>query len=174
MGRPYAKLYRDIWTDPDFTSLPMAAQYVYLFLVSQPNLNAAGVLPLQPRRWAFIATQMKPSDFENELAILDDRKYVLADYDSEELLVRTFIRNDGLWRIPNTLNAVLRDAGSGASPGLRLALAAELALLPVDELDGKRAASMKAQVSRVRSTLSATLRPTVEPRVAPTVGLTHG
>lgn len=169
MGRPYAKLYRDIWADPDFTGLPMMAQYVYLFLVSQPNLNAAGILPLQPRRWAFIAGHMKAADFENELTILNDRKYVLADYESEELLVRTFIRNDGLWRIPNTLHAVLRDAECVASPVLRLALAEELARLPVDDLDGKRAMSMKAQLSRVTATLSATVRPTVRPRVGPRV-----
>lgn len=161
MGRPYAKVYRDIWADPDFTGLPIPVQYLYLFLVSQPNLNGAGVLPITIRRWAFTAGQVKPADIEHDLTILNDRRYVLTDYDTEELLVRTFIRNDGLWRIPNTLYAVLRDAEQVASPALRAELAAELAALPVDDLDGKRAEAMKAQVSRVTATLSSTVRPRV-------------
>lgn len=161
MGRPYAKLYRDIWADPDFTGLPVAVQYLYLFLLSQPNLNAAGVMGLTIRRWALVAGNVKPPDVEHGLTMLSDRKYVIADYDSEEVLIRTYIRNDGLWRIPNTLYAVLRDAEAVASPVLRLALATELASLPVDELTGKRADVMKAQVSRVTATLSATVRPRV-------------
>ena len=161
MSRPYAKLYRDIWSDPDFTGMPVTVQYLYMFLLSQPNLNAAGVMGLTIRRWALVAGGIKPADIEHDLTILGDRKYVIPDYDSEELLIRTYIRNDGLWRIPNTLYAVLRDAEHTASPILRLALAAELALLPVDELTGKRADVMKAQVSRVTATLSATVRPRV-------------
>lgn len=163
MGRPYAKLYRDIWTDPDFTSLPAVMQYLYFFLVSQPNLNAAGVLPLTIRRWATISGGVKAGDIECDLAVLHDRKYIVMDAETEELLVRTFIRNDGLWRIPNTLYAVVRDAERTVSPTLRASLACELAALPVDELTGKRAADMKAQVSRVVATLSATVRPTVAP-----------
>lgn len=163
MGRPYAKVYRDIWADGDFTGLPAAVQYLYLFLLSQPNLNAAGVMGLTIRRWATAAGNVKPADIEHDLTILSDRKYVLTDYDCEELLIRTYIRNDGLWRIPNTLYAVLRDAEAVASPVLRLALAAELALLPVDELTGKRSDVMKAQVSRVTATLSSTVRPRVRP-----------
>lgn len=125
MSRSYAKVYRDIWADPDFTGQPAAAQYLYLFLLSQPNLNAAGVLPLTVRRWAATAGRVKPEHIESDLAILASRRYVLTDYDTEELLVRTYVRNDGLWRIPNTLYAVVRDAAKTVSPALRLALADE-------------------------------------------------
>lgn len=166
MGRPYAKVYRDIWADADFTSLPVTVQHLYLFLVSQPNLNAAGVLPLTVRRWAFTAGRVKPADIENDLAILNGRRYALTDFDTEELLVRTFIRNDGLWRIPNTLYAVVRDAALTVSPTLRACLAGELASLPVADLEGKRAADMKAQVTRVIATLSS--------RVGPTQGSSRG
>lgn len=163
MGRPYAKVYRDIWADGDFRQLGPEARYVYIFLLSQPDLNAAGVLPLTIRRWA-AKLGITVTALDSALSLLDQREYAVIDDGTEELLVRTFIRNDGLWRIPNTLYAVVRDAERTVSLTLRATLAAELAALPVDELTGKRAADMKAQVSRVVATLSATLGATVGPR----------
>lgn len=162
MGRPYAKLFRDIWADKDFCRLGPEARYIYLYLVSQPDLNAAGVLPLTVRRWA-TGAGLSQDAINAAAALLDERGYVVTDTGTEELLVRTFIRNDGLWRIPNTLYAVVRDAARTVSPTLRATLAAELGSLPVDELTGKRAAEMKAQVSTVVATLTATLGSTVEP-----------
>ncbi len=165
MSRSYAKVYRDIWADPDFTAQPAAAQYLYLFLLSQPNLNAAGVLPLTVRRWAAIAGQVKVEHIESDLAILASRRYVLTDYDTEELLIRTYVRNDEIWRIPNTLRAVVRDAGRVASPVLRQALAGEFSLLPVDDLAGTKAEAMKLQVKTAIATLRSTVRSTVSSRV---------
>ena len=166
MGRPYAKLYRDIWSDPDFTALGPEARYVYMFLFSQPDLNAAGVLPLTVRRWAARAA-LTTDGIGASLTALSDHEYVVMDAGTEELLVRTFIRNDGLWRIPNTLYAVVRDAARTVSPTLRSTLAAELAALPVDELTGKRSADMKVQVI----TVVATLRSTLGSRVGPRAGM---
>ena len=162
MGRPYAKLYRDIWTDPDLRALGRDARYVYIFLFSQPDLNAAGVLPLTVRRWAGTAG-MTPEEMTGTLALLNDHRYVVIDDATEELLIRTYIRNDELWRIPNTLYAVVRDAARTVSPTLRATLAAELAALPVDNLTGKRAADMKVQLTTVTATLSRTVDPTVGP-----------
>jgi hypothetical protein len=163
MGRPYAKLFRDIWADKDFCALDPEARYVYLFVISQPDLNAAGVLALTVRRWA-ARLGITVAAVEAALELLHIRGYVVMDVETEELLVRTFIRNDGLWRIPNTLYAVVRDAERTVSPTLRATLAAELGSLPVDELSGKRSAEMKAQVSTVVATLGATVEPTEEPR----------
>lgn len=159
MSRSYAKVYRDIWGDQDFICLPSPVQYLYLFLISQPNLNAAGVLPLTIRRWAMSAGRMKPEQVESSLATLELKNYIITDHETEELLVRTYIRNDGLWRIPNTLYAVVRDAARTVSPTLRAALAGELRALPVDNLEGKRARDMKSQVTTVIATLGRTVAP---------------
>jgi hypothetical protein len=161
VGRAYAKVYRDIWTDPDFTGQPAAVQYLYLFLLSQPNLNAAGVLPLTIRRWAAAAGRVQAADIESDLTILEKARYVVVDYGTEELLIRTYVRNDEIWRIPNTLYSVLRDAERVSSTVLRQALADEFSLLPVDDLDGKRAEAMKLQVTTVTATLRLTVGVTV-------------
>ena len=165
MGRPYAKLFRDIWTDGDFLSLSPETRYVYMFLFSQPDLNAAGVLPLLPGRWSRMAA-ITTDAMRGALRILDKHEYALIDEGTEELLIRTYVRNDELWRIPNTLYSVVRDAARTVSPFLRGTLADELSRLPVDELDGKKAAQMKLQVT----TVTATLRATAGPRVGPTEG----
>src|SRR5262249_36329458 len=117
MGRPYAKLFRDIWADKDFCTPRAEAPYVYMFALSQPDLNAAGVLALTVRRWA-TRLGITVTAVETALRLLNDREYVVMDTETEELLVRTFIRNDGLWRIPNTLYAVARDAARTVSPTL--------------------------------------------------------
>lgn len=174
MGRPYAKLYRDIWADKDFIDLPAGVQYLYMFLLSQPDLSAAGALALTVRRWAAFTGGATTTDIEAALAILEKRRYILVDYDTQEVLIRTYVRNDGLWRIPNTLYSVLRDAEKLQSPQLRQELAGEFAALPVDELDGKRAEAMKAQITRVTATLSSTVRPRVHPTVRQGLGQLFG
>ncbi|WP_346090478.1 hypothetical protein [Pseudonocardia benzenivorans] len=98
-------------------------------LLSQPDINYAGVLPLTERRWARCCTELSRADVESTIEELADRGYVLVDYDTEELLIRSFMRNDGLWKQPKMLHAALRQALATASRHLRQGLARELGRL---------------------------------------------
>jgi len=59
----------------------------------------------------------------------------VVDDDTEELLVRSFIRNDGVAGQPNVLKMALREAQQTASPRLRSTLATELRRLPPKRSD---------------------------------------
>lgn len=126
MARAHARVFARIWADKDFRLLSEAGQRMYLLLLSQADLNYAGVLPLTERRWANLCEESTSDGVEGAVEELTNARYVVVDYDTEELLVRTFIRNDELWKQPKVLAVALREALATASRGVRAALADEL------------------------------------------------
>jgi hypothetical protein len=130
MARDYAQVHHVIWQDADFTSLPAADQRLYFLLVSQSSINYAGKLDLTIARWSRYAPDTTPADVRASLDRLHARRYVLVDPDTEEALVRTFIRNDGLWSNVRMLRVAVRQAHQVQSPMLREALREELSKLP--------------------------------------------
>ncbi|MBM7771754.1 hypothetical protein JOD54_001958 [Actinokineospora baliensis] len=132
MARDHARLYLDIWDDEDFLALSTPAKLMYLFLFSQRRLTYAGMLDVAVRRWAKSHPDLGLDGVRAALAELDAARFVVVDQDTEELLVRSFVRRDELWRQPNTLRAALRTAFEIVSPILRASLARELRRLPVE------------------------------------------
>lgn len=94
MARTYAKLLSSIWQDTDFTRLPASAQRLYLLLVSQRTINLCGVIDLTPRRWASCAHDTTPDDVDEDLAALEQARFVVIDPDTDEVWVRSFIKHD--------------------------------------------------------------------------------
>lgn len=125
-GRRHAQIFTRIWDDEDFVSLPPSEQRLYLLLVSQRNLNYAGVVPLTERRWARYSSQTGEQDIRDALDGLAHRRYVVVDTQTQELLVRSFVRNDEVWKQPKLLTLALREALDTTSQELRSALSAEL------------------------------------------------
>ncbi|GAA4527521.1 hypothetical protein [Amycolatopsis samaneae] len=132
MARDHARLDLYIWNDDDFCALSASAKLIYLQLVSQSNLTYAGVLNLSVKRWGRPHPDLDLAEVRAALAELDAARFVVIDQDTEELLVRSFIRNDKLYKQPNVLRGALRRAFEIESPILRAALAAELRRLPVE------------------------------------------
>jgi hypothetical protein len=126
MAREHARVLTRIWEDPDFCALPLEQQRLYFLLLSRRNLSACGVVPLQVRKWARCAPDTTVEDVERVLHELEAKQYVFVDADTEEVLVRTLIRNDGVLKVPNVFKAALRQALSVEAPKLRQVLAGEL------------------------------------------------
>jgi hypothetical protein len=93
MARSYAKIYVSIWAD-DFKALTRGAQHLYFVLVSNPKLSPAGCVVCQPRKWAKYATGCDQADVTDALEELIQARYVLHDEDTDEVLIRSFIRHD--------------------------------------------------------------------------------
>lgn len=126
MARDHGRLLCRIWTDPDFRALPRTAQALYAQLISQKEINNAGVLPLMLSKWAKGCDEMTSTAIVADLAALVDGRFVVVDTDTEEVLVRSFIRNDGVLKQPNVFKNALRCAEAVDSPAIRAALAVEL------------------------------------------------
>ena len=162
MARNYAQIKSDIWKDEHFkTTLGVDAQWMYFTLLSQPNLNGAGVLPLQDRRWRRLAEDLTADRVEAALHRLQAHWYVLVDEDTEEVLIRSFIRNDGLWKQPNVLKSALGHAKNTLSAPLRAVIWHELERLPLHQLADDRAERTRTLIETLRETLRGTLSETL-------------
>ncbi|HEU5151517.1 MAG TPA: hypothetical protein VFU19_13520 [Iamia sp.] len=94
MARSYGKLLLGVWADDDYRALGPMPQWLYAHLLAYPGLSFCGVLPLQPRQWARIADGASEDDVRAALRTLQGRRYLVVDDDTEEVLVRTFVRHD--------------------------------------------------------------------------------
>jgi hypothetical protein len=116
----------EIWNDTDFTALDWGSQWGYWFITSQPDLDYTGVISLRTRRWAKKADGLTVAKVEGFVSRLAAARFVVVDEDHEELLVRSFMRRDKIYRQPNILRAALKQLSSVSSPILRSALAVEV------------------------------------------------
>lgn len=95
MARDYARIMTNIWQNREFCQLGEPEQRGYLLLVTQPDISAAGVLALRMRRWADMSSSSSVESFADVLKRLEETRFIVVDWDAEEVLVRSFIRWDG-------------------------------------------------------------------------------
>lgn len=128
MTRTYGYVDCGIWDDPEFIGLSAGAQRTYFMLITQTDISACGSLALTLRRWSRTCS----SDGINSwLLELSDARFVVMDEDTEELLVRTFVKYDGGHKHAKRVMAVVATAKAIKSPTLRYSVASELAKLGV-------------------------------------------
>lgn len=153
MPRTHGRVMSAIWNDGDFINMRRGAQGMFMFLLSQPDLSHAGLVPMRVNRWAKKAEDLSAKQVRSELDYLAERDFVVVDEDTEEVLIRTMVRNDGVYKQPLVMERMREDAKQIESPMLRQAFAAELDRLPLDELSTEPAKnggpSVRERVERV-------------------------
>lgn len=127
MAREYARTRIDIADDRDFESLSVDAQFVYLrILIPDPSLRYSGVVDWRPNRLTRKAKDLTLDRLIAAAAELEERRYVLFDPETEEALVRSFIRSDELMRNPKMAASVVKAYREIASRTLQAAVISEL------------------------------------------------
>lgn len=126
MSRSHARIVTTIWIDQDWRQLNAAAQWLYMTILTQPDLSYAGTLSVNVGKWAKMASGTTPGDIQGWLRSLADARFVVLDEDSDELMVRSFIRNDGVAKQPKILMSACRSARTVVSDLIRAELAFEL------------------------------------------------
>lgn len=96
MARSHGKILCRIWQDPDWRLLGARDQWAFMLLLSQPKLSLVGCIDLMPTRWAAMADGLTVEVLEVSLEALEAARFVATDRDTDELLVRSFTRNDGI------------------------------------------------------------------------------
>ena len=99
----YGKLLSRIWSDPEFVALDARPQQLYCLLISYSTRNLAGVLPLTLKRWAKSTRDATIDNLTDALCDLAANEFIVIDWDTEEVLIRTYIRNDEVYRQPNLM-----------------------------------------------------------------------
>lgn len=130
----YGKLFSRIWTDPEFTALDAACQQLYCLLISYSTRDHAGVLPMTLKRWARCTAGASVESVRSSLATLSERGFVVVDFDTEEVLIRTFIRNDEVYKQPKVMISAMKSAVLVESMPIRWSLYEEVRRVP--ELSG--------------------------------------
>lgn len=134
MARTRANILCDIWDDEDFVAMPVDAQRLYLFLLSQRDLSHAGLAPLRLRRWAKKVPGGTAGNISKALATLAKARFVVVDRDTEEVLVRTYVRNDGVYKQPKVMLRMREDARLMESDDLKAVFCDELQKIPLEAL----------------------------------------
>ena len=164
MPRSEARIFTSIWKDGDFLSLSPAAQRLYMFLVSQPELTYAGTMPLRPARWVPKAAGLDLADVERDLKELEGsayppanpagnspgngplhRPFVITDSDTGEIFVRSLLRRDSAWKQPNLLKQAMDASEEIESPRILAALLTEVRRLPVEESTSEQVTTLIPQ-----------------------------
>lgn len=137
MARVYARVKVTIWADHDFRQLTDQAQALYFRLLSSPTMSLCGVADWRPNRIAALTRGMTAEGVRLAAKELEEHSYILADDETEEVLVRTFVRHDGLIATPNIAAAMVKDYAGTASATLRGVIIHELRRLKDDEPEMK-------------------------------------
>jgi hypothetical protein len=152
MASDFAPLLRSIWSDDDWRALTMDAQHVYLMLLSHPDRNSAGVLSLTKRKWQRLAADMVGARLDAALVELDEAGFIVMDDETQELLVRAYIRRATVYKHIRMMVNALREASEVESDRLRSALGQELVRLPklaVPEHNDRMAAEARMAQNRL-------------------------
>lgn len=126
MARDHARIQVAIWNEADFRALDRDDQRMYLLLCSQSRLTYAGTMDYFPSRLAKLAADENEESVLNAVWRLDKHRFVVVDEETDELLVRSFVRHDGLLKSPNMTRAMCKDRANIISDRLRGCVDAEL------------------------------------------------
>lgn len=126
MARTFAQTHVSIWGDDDFLDLSPMAQWLYWHLYSQPELSYAGVTDWRPGRIVPKSSGLTLDVVESAADELTQACYIVIDDGTEEVLVRSFMRSDGLLKQKNMGAAVAKAYASVASRDIRGVIVHEL------------------------------------------------
>lgn len=109
MARDEARIFTNIWRKADWCSLSLEAQWLYEAILSQPDLSRCGVTTWTPNRMAKLASNGNAKKLTQARDELAAARYLLVDDATEEVMVRTFLKHDGVLNLPNMVVGMTHD-----------------------------------------------------------------
>ena len=132
MARRYAAINLAIWNDDDFRALSPAAQHAYFLLVTEPKLSYCGVADWRPKHLTQRAKGWTLAYVLAAVKELMDARLVIVSDDTDEYLVRSFIRHDGVMSHPKLCVSAANAIAETGSNALRQVVVGELKRLQND------------------------------------------
>ncbi len=126
MAREFARVKLGIWDDDDFRDLPVTSQHLYFILLTSPSLTYCGTVDWRPARLSGMAGDWTKEQVETAAYTLAERRYVVIDESTEEALIRSFIRHDGLMMKPRMAVSMVNAHRAVASITIRGVIVHEL------------------------------------------------
>lgn len=126
MARDRANINTGIWNDADYRKLTVDAQHLYYMLMTHPTLTYVGVADWRPKRLTAYAAGLTVERIEAAAAELVAGHYIVIDDDTEEVLVRSFVKHDGLLKQPRLSVSMANAYATTASNQIRGVVVHEL------------------------------------------------
>ena len=164
MARDRANIFTNIWTDAHWKNLSRHEQMLYLTLLTHPELNYAGVTDWRPGRLAALSGDATRKDIEATGASLQEKRFIAVDEETEEVLIRSYIKHDGVLRHPKLAISFVNAYGATHSKELQKIIVHELGRIKERHPDWKA-----FEFDKVNNLLD---QPSA-PMEAATLGLTH-
>ncbi len=126
MARDRANINTGIWTDDHWRSLTRDQQWMYELILTHSELSYAGVADWRPGRLSKFAAGTSRQDIERFGAELQSERFIFIDDETEEVLIRSFTRHDGLLKQPKLTVSMVNAYGAIASNEIRQVFIYEL------------------------------------------------
>lgn len=126
MPREKAAINVDIWGDADFRNLTPHAQSLYFKLMSHPKLDYCGVVEFHPGRLAALSREQSATDVMIAAQELSQAFYCVFDQTTEEVMVRGFLRHDGVLLQPRLAVSAAKAYAAIASNKIRAVVVHEI------------------------------------------------
>jgi hypothetical protein len=95
MARRFARFTTDLNLDEDWRILLPREQWLFFILCIQPNLSLVGCMDYRPQKLAVLSAGDRAT-VEAAADGLERSRYVCIDRETEEILIRSFTRHDGI------------------------------------------------------------------------------
>lgn len=135
MARDHARIKTSIWDDPDFLALRVGEQHAYFLLVSSLGLSRCGVITYIPARYDHLASDLTTAKIRKAVEGLRDSRFAVVDERTQELLIRSYVRHDGVLDRVNMGKATGTAFEAVVSPRIKEAIGEEMARLMKDRPD---------------------------------------
>lgn len=126
MARDRANIRIDMWADMDVRKLSLGAQHLYMMILTHSTLNYAGVADWRPGRYAALTANRTRADVEADAQELQQAHFIYTDEDTEEVMVRSFLRHDGVIKHPRLHVSMAKDYAGISSTEICAFVAFEL------------------------------------------------
>lgn len=118
-GKDHARVNLEIWGDDDWLDCSPRAQHLYMVLWTSPGLSYCGAGLWHPGKIAARAKGWTPAAVEAAAVELNRDLFLLIDTATEEFLLRSWVKHDGLWKVPNMAVSMANARAELASRALR-------------------------------------------------------
>lgn len=129
MARDHARIHVDIWGDDDWLDVSVDAQLLYFTLYTSPSLSFCGSGEWHPGKLCTRASDWTLERVERARDELVNELFLIIDDNTQEYLIRSWIKHDGLWRTPNMAVSVANARAELASRKLRGVIVFEVSKL---------------------------------------------
>ena len=136
MGRDHARIRTDMWADDHWRTLTPGSQWLYMLMLSSPSLSHAGVADWRPARIAKLARGLTADAVRKYADELTRERFIVVDEDTEELVVRSFLRHDGVLTNPNLWKSLGAAYAGIYSTALKAVVVDECGKLRAENPDG--------------------------------------